>query len=429
MALNNGMHIYVKEADKNWAPPAPVTGPGPRVQPRRAARCDGNLVAERDDAACADGDVSDSEQEYAAALQAGEDDEEEDDLGVLEAEAVGLKCGRATKLGGGRPATKPKTDDAIEAAKVLLYDLAAGHLQPDPGQQAPTGEGSDADHGQDRAFSVLVAHFKAVHSVLGSLSKDMKELKSPRPSGRRSSAVEADPVSGKMVLLLRTQPYILKLEDGMAFMREIGDYMGISTDPTSLKSMDREKREGFEAAVRQASGNFRANFKGKAEAAVRTAAIAAYGLAPSTSGSGHEPGGEVAKALLDDNSYRDKPDKRLAAPEFQQCAHAWYVAARRIRKGWKVDLELAEFTLEEMACIDLQVRRTLNGDVAQTTGNNVPISEEIYRMYETRLAIMKRWEVSALGLHVVPASDVLGQMDKSKKMLTCEAIEIAQAGF
>ncbi|GLC63194.1 hypothetical protein PLESTF_000010500 [Pleodorina starrii] len=70
-----------------------------------------------------------------------------------------------------------------------------------------------------------------------------------------------------------------------------------------------------------------------------------------------------------------------------------------------------------------------DGDVAQTTGNNVPISEEIYRMYETRLAIMKRWEVSALGLHVVPASDVLGQMDKSKKMLTREAIEIAQAGF
>ncbi|GLC52226.1 hypothetical protein PLESTB_000597500 [Pleodorina starrii] len=275
----------------------------------------------------------------------------------------------------------------------------------------------------------MVAHFKAVHSVLGLLTKDMKELKSPRPSGRRSSAVEADPVSGKMVLLLRTQPYILKLEDGMAFMREIGDYMGISTDPPSLKSMDREKREDFEAAVRQASGNFRANFKGKAEAAVRTAAIVAYGLAPSTSGSGHEPGGEVAKALLDDNSYRDKPDKRLAAPEFQQCAHAWYVAARRIRKGWKVDLELAEFTLEEMACIDLQVRRTLNGDVAQTTGNNVPISEEIYRLYEARLAIMKRWDVSALGLHVVPASDVLGQMDKSKKMLTREAIEIAQAGF
>ncbi|GLC47440.1 hypothetical protein PLESTB_001734100 [Pleodorina starrii] len=232
-----------------------------------------------------------------------------------------------------------------------------------------------------------------------------------------------------MVLLLRTQPYILKLEDGMAFMREIGDNMGISTDPTSLKSMDREKREDFEAAVRQASGNFRANFKGKAEAAVRMAAIVAYGLSPSTSGSGHEPGGEVAKALLDDNSYRDKPGKRLAAPEFQQCAHAWYVAARRIRKGWKVDLELAEFTLEETACIDLQVRRTLNGDVAQTTGNNVPISEEIYRMYEARLAIMKRWEVSALGLHVVPASDVLGQMDKSKKMLTREAIEITQAGF
>jgi hypothetical protein len=60
--------------------------------------------------------------------------------------------------------------------------------------------------------------------------------------------------------------------------------------------------------------------------------------------------------MLEDSSYRDKPGKRLGAPEFQQCTHAWYITARRIRKGWKVSLELAEFTLEELACIDLQVR-------------------------------------------------------------------------
>jgi hypothetical protein len=67
--------------------------------------------------------------------------------------------------------------------------------------------------------------------------------------------------------------------------------------------------------------------------------------------------------------------------------------------------------------------------VAQTTGNNVPISEEIFKAYEARLAIMKRWDVSTLGLHVVPASRVLGQMDKTKEMLTKEAIELAQAEF
>jgi hypothetical protein len=66
--------------------------------------------------------------------------------------------------------------------------------------------------------------------------------------------LQADPVSGKLVVLLRTRPYILKLEDGIAFKREIGDYMGISTDPDSLKGMDKDKREEFEAAVRQVGG-------------------------------------------------------------------------------------------------------------------------------------------------------------------------------
>lgn len=73
----------------------------------------------------------------------------------------------------------------------------------------------------------------------------------------------------------------------------------------------------------QAHGNFRVNFKGRAEAAVRAAAVVAYGLKSEYLPNGLEPGGVVIRAMLQDDSYRDKGGSRLATPEFKACVRAW----------------------------------------------------------------------------------------------------------
>ena len=74
----------------------------------------------------------------------------------------------------------------------------------------------------------------------------------------------------------------------------------------------------------------------------------------------------------------------------------------------------------------VQVRRTLNGEVVQTTGNNVLVAMDLYNAWVNRLQIIKLWDVASIALNVVPKAHVLGRWAKAKYMMSQADLDLAQ---
>lgn len=82
---------------------------------------------------------------------------------------------------------------------------------------------------------------------------------------------------------------------------------------------------------------------------VRERAALVYGLAVGSAG---------GAAIVGDTSYRDKVGERMADERFQKCMMTWYFCIRRLRTKHIIDdLAMLEFSLAELAYIDMEVRR------------------------------------------------------------------------
>lgn len=83
---------------------------------------------------------------------------------------------------------------------------------------------------------------------------------------------------------------------------------------------------------------------------VRQRASVVYDAAVGTAG---------GKEIVDDKSYRDKGGKRMADERFQKCMMTWYFSIRRVDTKHLVDdLTKLEFSLAELAYVDMEVRRS-----------------------------------------------------------------------
>jgi hypothetical protein len=63
--------------------------------------------------------------------------------------------------------------------------------------------------------------------------------------------------------------------------------------------------------------------------------------------------------MVDNRSYRDQDGKHMADERFQLCLRAWYHSIRRVEGrvlGEFQDMSKLEFTREELALVDLEVR-------------------------------------------------------------------------
>ncbi len=77
-----------------------------------------------------------------------------------------------------------------------------------------------------------------------------------------------------------------------------------------------------------------------------------------------------------------------------------------------------------------QVRRTLEGKIPEkTSGNNVGHSVVIYRDWEARMAILRRYDHEHMALNVVRKSSVLGLWKKEAFQLNSEDLEMAKLGL
>ena len=98
------------------------------------------------------------------------------------------------------------------------------------------------------------------------------------------------------------------------------------------------------------------NFKHLAMAQVRQAVCRQYG----------EVGSVGAVAIVDDKTYRDKDGMRMADERFQACIAAYYIQIRRVKAQHLPDVQdlgKLEFTLEELALVDLEVGILEEGDL------------------------------------------------------------------
>lgn len=166
--------------------------------------------------------------------------------------------------------------------------------------------------------------------------------------------------------------------------------------------------------------DYRKNFLAEALGAVRKVASTLYGDS--------ENGSEGKVEIVRDKTYRDKAGIRMADERFKMCLLEWYCSIRRVGMMLKnsfLDISKLEFTRAELALVDLEVQRLLQGDVQKTTGFNMGRSREIHAKYVASLSVVQSWRVSDVSpdINIVHPDAVLGKADKHNLYLDATSMQ------